>query len=183
MLQALLAERFKPVVRREPKEQRVYALVVDKDGPKLKESAPGAVPSDKPFPNGAGDRKLVMVIGDPDGLQTVSRLKSATVFEADTVTLPGLARGLRRYVDLPVIDMTGLKGTYQVAMNVPERGVGRRIGARGGADSGRPTDDVSDPGGVSIFASVQKLGLQLEKRKAPIEHIVVEHLERAPTEN
>ena len=42
MLQALLAERFKLTVHRESKEHAVYALVVGKNGPKLKESAPDA---------------------------------------------------------------------------------------------------------------------------------------------
>src|ERR1035441_9283141 len=42
MLQALLAERFKLSVHRESKEHAVYALVVGKNGPKLKESAPDA---------------------------------------------------------------------------------------------------------------------------------------------
>jgi len=36
MLQALLAERFKAVVRRETKDENVYLLTVGKDGPKLK---------------------------------------------------------------------------------------------------------------------------------------------------
>ena len=40
MLQTLLAERFKLVIRRETKEQSVYALVVAKGGPKLKEAEP-----------------------------------------------------------------------------------------------------------------------------------------------
>ena len=42
MLQALLAERFKLAVHRESKEHAVYALVVGKNGPKLKESPPDA---------------------------------------------------------------------------------------------------------------------------------------------
>jgi len=42
MLQALLAERFKLTVHRESKEHAVYALVVGKNGPKLKESLPDA---------------------------------------------------------------------------------------------------------------------------------------------
>jgi uncharacterized protein (TIGR03435 family) len=36
MLQALLAERFKLSLRRDMREQSLYALVVGKDGPKLK---------------------------------------------------------------------------------------------------------------------------------------------------
>jgi uncharacterized protein (TIGR03435 family) len=45
MLQALLAERFKLTLHRESVERGVYALVVGKNGPKLKEAAPDIVAS------------------------------------------------------------------------------------------------------------------------------------------
>ena len=48
MLQALLAERFKLVVHRETKDQSVYALVVAKGGPKLKDSEPDPPAPDTP---------------------------------------------------------------------------------------------------------------------------------------
>jgi uncharacterized protein (TIGR03435 family) len=107
------------------------------------------------------------------------------IFEAEKITMPNFALVLMPYVDdTPVVDMTGLKGAYQIAMPVPGNSVslGRvPIGMRGG-DAARSPEEPSDPSG-SIFASVQKLGLRLEKRKAPVEHIVVEHLEKVPTEN
>ena len=43
-----------------------------------------------------------------------------------------------------------------------------------------PPEDLT---GGSIFQSVQTLGLRLEKDKAAIETIVVEHIEKTPTEN
>jgi uncharacterized protein (TIGR03435 family) len=48
MLQTLLAGRFGMTVHRETKEQSVYALVVGKDGPKLKKSDAGAAASGVP---------------------------------------------------------------------------------------------------------------------------------------
>ena len=41
MMQALLADRFKMKLRRDPKEFPVYGLVAAKSGIKLKESPPG----------------------------------------------------------------------------------------------------------------------------------------------
>jgi uncharacterized protein (TIGR03435 family) len=51
-----------------------------------------------------------------------------------------------------------------------------------GSDAKSP-DDASDPGGGSIFRSVQEMGLKLDPRKAPLELIVVDHIEKTPTEN
>src|SRR5262245_38384644 len=45
MLQVLLAERFKLQLHRAQKELPVYVLSLEKNGPKLKESGPDAVPS------------------------------------------------------------------------------------------------------------------------------------------
>ena len=44
-------------------------------------------------------------------------------------------------------------------------------------------DAASDPTGVSLVASLRKLGLKLERRKAPIEVLVIDKVEKVPTEN
>ena len=46
-----------------------------------------------------------------------------------------------------------------------------------------PADAASTPGGSAIFAAMEKLGLKLDSRKAPVETIVVDHLEKTPTDN
>ena len=48
---------------------------------------------------------------------------------------------------------------------------------------GRPADAASDPSGASIFVAVQQLGLKLDPQKQPMERLVIDHLERTPTEN
>jgi len=65
------------------------------------------------------------------------------------------------------------------------RTAGIAVPGRGaGGDAARtPADAASDPPGSSVFAAVQQLGLKLEPRKAPIDFIVVDHLEKIPTEN
>jgi uncharacterized protein (TIGR03435 family) len=44
---------------------------------------------------------------------------------------------------------------------------------------------ASDPGGggATVYASVEKLGLKLESRKAMVEQLVVDHAEKTPTDN
>jgi uncharacterized protein (TIGR03435 family) len=58
-------------------------------------------------------------------------------------------------------------------------------GGRGpGGDSGRgPAEAASTPGGSSVFNAIQLLGLKLDPRKLPVETIVVDHLEKTPTDN
>jgi uncharacterized protein (TIGR03435 family) len=109
----------------------------------------------------------------------VSLFNGRKVFDAPRITMPELARMLMPYVEDPVIDMTGLKGVWQVVdLEVP-----REVSLPGMlAGLGVPVP-ASDPEGVSIFASVQKLGLLLDHRKAPVEHLVVDHAEKVPTEN
>jgi uncharacterized protein (TIGR03435 family) len=106
------------------------------------------------------------------------------VYESKKVEIAEFARFLGRYTDAPVLDMTGLKGYYEVALEVPQMSA-RLAGRRGAME--RPADaplpEATDPSGVNIFASIQKLGLKLEKRKAPLEHLIVEHIEKSPTEN
>jgi uncharacterized protein (TIGR03435 family) len=93
--------------------------------------------------------------------------------------MPELARTLMPYVEDPAIDMTGLKGVWRVAdLEVP-----REVGLPGKLASMGISVPASDPDGVSIFTSVQKLGLALEHRKALAEHLVVDHAEKVPAEN
>ena len=49
MLQTLLADRFKLTLHRETREQPIYALVVGKGGPKLRESTDEGAPDKRGF--------------------------------------------------------------------------------------------------------------------------------------
>ena len=51
-------------------------------------------------------------------------------------------------------------------------------------DQVAPGAGASDPtGGGSIFDAVQALGLKLEPRKSSVDTIVIDHIEKMPTEN
>jgi len=202
MLQALLAERFKLVVRQETQEHSVLALVVAKGGPKLKESPPAkAIDPDAPLAPG----EMTMDTADgpmrmkrnADGSSTINMgakgMAHVTMdgkmihLEADTVTMPAFADMLTSLMQSSggreVVDMTGLKGSYQVSVEFSMADMIARAQAQMGSN-GAVAPDATDPGDVStMYTSVEKLGLKLESRKAPVEQIVVVSAEKMPTEN
>jgi uncharacterized protein (TIGR03435 family) len=202
MLKALLAERFGLRIRRENKELPVYALVVARGGPKLKESPaddPQAEPVFLKAPEGgtvagvggavdpapvrigpAGGRGAGSPVFDGRGNPTAESLH----MEIPNATMARLADTLTSMVDRPVVDRTGLTGKYEIGFDVASEYVTRAVmmPMPGKIPRAAPPPDP-DPTGGSIFQSVQSLGLRLEKDKAAIETIVVEHIEKNPTEN
>jgi uncharacterized protein (TIGR03435 family) len=62
--------------------------------------------------------------------------------------------------------------------------MGMNLGAMGGRPGAGPAFAASDPaGGSSLRDSVQKLGLRLESRKLAIDVMVIDHIEKSPTDN
>jgi uncharacterized protein (TIGR03435 family) len=104
--------------------------------------------------------------------------------ELSKATMALLAETLTSMVDRPVVDRTGLTGKYEIGFNVPWQDVRRAVDRpMPGKVPMAPPPDAGDPTGGSIFQSVRSLGLRLEKDRAAIETIVVEHIEKTPTEN
>jgi uncharacterized protein (TIGR03435 family) len=159
MIQTLLADRFKLTIRRETKELPSYALVVGKNGPKLKESENAGREA-----NGAG-RKAMFMMGR-------GRL------DAQGIHMGAFVNQLARQVNRPVIDKTGLTGTYDIKLEwTPDDNQMARLKAEA---EGAP---AIDPNGPSIFTAVQEqLGLKLEAQKGEVETLFIERLEK-PTEN
>jgi uncharacterized protein (TIGR03435 family) len=150
-LQTLLAERFQLKVHPETKQLPVFALVVGKNGSKLKNLADVAADA------GGG-------ISSGCGRMTGTRTQMAN-----------LALVLSRQLGRPVLDRTGLTGRYDFQMEwTPDNGpcAAPADGASPGA--GSSTD------GPSIFTALQEqLGLKLDSTKAPVEIVVVDHAEKA----
>jgi len=127
----------------------------------------------------------------PDGNAKMSFGPNGLHMELDKMTMAKLAEMLGRFVDRPVVDRTELKGDYQVPLDISTedlKSVARKFGAAvpgtapASGDVGLPSDAVSDPTG-SVFTSVMQLGLKLEARKTPLDLIVIDHIEKMPTEN
>ena len=177
MLQNLLIERFKLEVHHDKKVMPVYALVAGKKGARLQESA-------------AGDaEKHSCKIQTPqqrtDGLILRSFICKKTGMDVLASMLPNIAPA---YIDLPVVDLTELKGFYDFTLDWTPRGGGRGAAGRGGdAPAPGKAGDVpttSEPDGVTVFDALQsQLGLKLEQRKHPMDIVVIDKVERIPTEN
>jgi uncharacterized protein (TIGR03435 family) len=77
------------------------------------------------------------------------------------------AQVLSRQMELPVVDGTGLEGSFNLKLEWAPETV-------------KPDAMESRP---SIFSAVQQqLGLRLESRKVPMEILVIDHAEK-PSEN
>lgn len=178
MLQALLAERFKLAAHREKRELLVYALTPDAGGPKLDEAV-----VDPPAPEGSGQAAEARSSESPR--ETTLGQNGWIRTEYNRITMERFAGILSQYMDRPVVDQTGLKGNYRVFFDIDLMAQLRQarlnISSRP-RGTGTPTDFVSDPRDA-IFSSVKRLGLKLNQRKLPCDVIIIDHIERMPTQN
>jgi len=204
MLQALLADRFKLTIHRDKKELPVYALIIGKNGSKL---TPASTEPEAPLPDSPGgmtigtengemkvvqDGKGGSMIrgGGQDGTIKQSISAAGVHMEMTKTSIKFLVDILTTLVDRPVLDMTDLKGNFQMTLDLPMEDLQllaqRQAAMLGiqlpGPPPGGNLGDASTPGG-SVFSAMEKLGLKLDGRKAPVETIVVDHLEKTPTEN
>jgi uncharacterized protein (TIGR03435 family) len=179
MAQNLLIDRFRLELHKEKRVMPVFVLTAGKKGPKLQEStAPGTEESSCKLGT-PQDRK--------DGLILRTLVCKNTPISYLAERLPGVAAA---YLDQPVVDLTELKGRYDFTLEWAPRHAGRGAAARGvvppaGAAGGaREPAPSADPEGATIFNAVQsQLGLKLEPRKHPMDILVIDKVERHPTEN
>lgn len=139
MMRKMLEDRFKLAVHTEQKAFPVYGLMVEKAGIKFKQVPEGPSRSDS----------------------------RNTLYQGRAIGMDRFAEYLSRQMDMPVLDMTGLKGFYDLDLQwFPE-----------------PKEGEIPQGPALREAIQEQLGLKLENRKAPIEVVVVDHAEKAPTQD
>jgi uncharacterized protein (TIGR03435 family) len=194
MLQNLLIDRFGMKVHHESKEMQAYALVAAKGGVKLKPSAETPVNADGAGPGGSagplgppkmdkngfpafppGGRGLMMMFMNGQMHGTGAQQSMGQICDF-------IANQLGR----PVADQTGLTGKYDFNLEfAPENMPGLLPGAgpgpgRGDAAGPPPSND---PAPTLIAALQEQLGLKLETKKLAVDLVVVDHIEKTPTEN
>jgi uncharacterized protein (TIGR03435 family) len=132
MFQALLIERFRIKLHVETRQVGGFALVIARGGPKLQDTPPG-----QPWSY---------------------RVVSATAISVRKFTMPWLAGLVGNVVGSPVVDRTGLAGSYDLDLSWDEQN------------------------GPSMATVLRELGLRLESQKVPEPFVVIESAQM-PTEN
>ncbi len=159
MLQSLLVDRFKMAVHHETRNQKVYALLISGHGLKIHKS--GNPPDDATL--------TISVRTGKDGFHLNDRLPDAPHSAPYGIKISKLVKYLNNgYLDRMMVDKTGLDGYYDINLFIP------------------PDLDTmtTSPSMQSYFDALEaQLGLKVEAQTAPIDMLVIDHLEPAPTEN
>lgn len=166
MEQALLRDRFRLKIHRQPRQVLAYELVVANGGPKFKES-PGPDPN---APNGPDGKPQTMRLSgrqSPDGPEIVLHAYSMPIQQLTNLLMIYSAMG----VNHTVVDRTGLTGTY--SFNLAFRDV-TALGSTNAA--------ASNPGSSIFTALEDQLGLRLQRTTLTFDTVVVDQVER-PSEN
>ncbi len=183
MLQRLLEDRFQMKLHREKKESAVYSLRVDKSGLKVKELPPD--PDAELKPNGA----LSVMPGGASinyGRGSVF-LFSDNKLESRQLTMPLLTETLSHFIDHPVVDLTNLKGRYDFVLNLSPEDF-RAMMIQSSLSAGVPLQDqvlrlLEGASYRSLFDAFQKSGLRLQSEKLPLDVLVIDSIQRKPTDN
>ena len=191
MMQTLLGERFKLTLHRENREQTVYALVVAKGGPQLREAVGREeIPSGGLSIQNRGDGMAIS--GAAAGaMRLAPGPKGGMQMELAKVTMTAFADVLTQFMDRPVVDATELKGSYQVTLDAPIQAMAgmsfaQKVAAFAGLGAfGTRGASGSDSESVSpaVIQAVKRLGLELQSRKAPVETLIIDRVEKVPTAN
>ena len=210
MLQRLLAERFRLVVHHEPRPMEVNELVVGPGGHTMRE-VEAANELDKSFPVsklaeqiGTAADSSDTVTDTPDGpvrrvradymatttltartrykvtqMNVDSLSRRSQVLDATRMTMTELVALLTGNMDQPVLDRTDLRGLYTFSVELPLEA--RVIESLARSPLGAAA--TLDLPNLSAAKAVEALGLRLERRRAPIDVVVVDRIERTPTDN
>jgi uncharacterized protein (TIGR03435 family) len=187
MLQVLLDERFHLKMHRESKEFPAYSLEVARSGLKLQELSSDSKAT--PTPDTTVD---VTVTGSADGTNYNFGNGSTLTFGqggvvAKRITMGMLTDTLSWYLERPVVDRTGLKGNYDMVLDVSAEDA-RAMSIRAGVVAGIAlppaiTALLDKPWGDSLTNSLSKTGLRLERRNLPLEIMIIDNIDRKPTDN
>lgn len=157
MLQTLLADRFKLVVRRDSKPMPAFVLSLGKGKPKMKEADGSGEPGCRPQPQTAPPA--------PGEIQQIHYSCRNATMDLFVTMVHNFANG---YLTRPAINSTELAGSWDFDLEWTGRG---QLAAAGSA-------------GISLFDAIDKqLGMKMEPKDVPMPVIQIVSVNRTPTEN
>jgi uncharacterized protein (TIGR03435 family) len=160
MVLVMLTERLNFKSHWETKEGSIYNLVLAKNGPKFR--AAGSLPPSAEELKNFGDHPIPPLYQRGDG-------RRGYEYVAHGCSMEALAGTLGAHMGTPVVDKTGLTGTYDFLLQYH------------GARPNRENDDPSVWPAL-LDAVPDQLGLKLEPAKGSIPKLVIDHIEK-PSEN
>jgi uncharacterized protein (TIGR03435 family) len=173
MLRALLKERFGLTVHNDTQPVNVYALVAPKRETKLKK---------------ADEANRASCKYAPELLPAKTALTN--IYSCQNTSLGDFADKLRgwapAYFDRPVVDLTGIDGSFDFTLGWTGKGrIASPVTRAGDGGTANGLASASDPsGGITVFEAVDRqLGLKLEERKHPMTVLVIDHVEQKPADN
>lgn len=188
MLRNLIQDRFKMTFHTEKRDIAVYALVTGKGGLKLKETPPES--SDAAPPKQSVN---VSASGSAAGVYVDLGNGSFYTFADDKLvghkmTMAWIADTLSRYLDKPVVDMSGLPDTahydFSFALTSDDyRTMLIRIALKNGVNLPPAAARLADQPTDSLSSALEAAGLKLDSRKAPQDIMVIDHADKTPVSN
>jgi uncharacterized protein (TIGR03435 family) len=184
MLQALLADRFALKAHKEQREFPIYALVVSRDGLKIKGTPvdPNA-PQPAALEAGGGGSAAGIVINLGQGTFTLASNK----LEVKNLTMADLAGALTRFSERKTIDATGNTDRFDFSLDLTQEDYQFAL-MRAAVNNGvvLPPQALryldSAPSNV-LGQYIARTGLELEERRAPLDVVIVDSVSREPAAN
>jgi uncharacterized protein (TIGR03435 family) len=181
MTMALLTARFSLKFHQDKKEFAAWGLAVDKAGLTMKPSL--AHPDDKAaaaeLAANGGQGGISANLGNGAWF-----IFNKNQFTGRNLTMANLTDSLSRFMDKPVVDMTSTPGRYDVTLALSPTDFRimliRAAVAAGANVPPQALKLLNEPMGQSLQLALGALGLRMDFQRAPIDVIVVDHMEQSP---
>jgi uncharacterized protein (TIGR03435 family) len=181
MMQNLLKDRFGMKTHWDKKELSVYTLELAKPVPDLKEATPP-------------EKEVFFPMGNIRGMSSIIDWGSGSRFtfagnllDAQKLNMEQFTEWLGNFMDKPVVNNTGLKGFYDFSLKLsPQDFQTMFIWAAMSGGSNIPPEAAPKIDGLSLdslMGGLKQVGLKLGHGKAPVDVLIIDAVEKKPTEN
>ncbi len=182
MLRKFLEAQFHMKSHPEMRDGAVWLMTVAKTGPKLHPASESDVSPQDLRTIGAVQVDKDMFPVPPRGEGATLGFNGAVRLGARGITAAKLADLLSAVTGRPVIDQTGLNGTYDVKLSFTPAPVNNRVAAPPPPGAAASANDLN--GAPMIFDALRHdLGLRLDSGKAPVKFIVIDRIDNTPAGN